>query len=253
MTRRMRGLALLVGLTVSFVNSTASADWSDDFSGGTTHESWYTVGLDATFNPSGSFSAAVISGDVFELNDPTSAAAGGSAIGLGVVNQPFSDVLVSGIVNPLGEGDMNRDIGLIARANLATLQVYALTVDLTSGDVDLTRSDGAGGQVELDNAPLSGISPADSVYLEFELRGSNIEGRVYDAPGGSLLQTVQAIDSHYAQGVSGILGSIENPTAPFRATFDNVSAITVVPEPSTFAMLLGLVGAGLLGFLRRLR
>lgn len=237
----------------------AAADWVDNFNGGL-QQSWTFSNLRGDMSgPSGTFTAGSV-GNVLVLTDPTMPAAGGAAVAFGYVNESFSHVRVGGTVNPLGENNMNWEVGLVARANPAALQAYVLTVDWRAQNLDLSVVNGSADADQLAGAPIPGLALTDSVYLWLELLGSDIVGRAYDQPGGTLLATVSATDTTFSSGVAGVVVSVASEGGyqgqslfmPLRGTFDNVSA--TVPEPATVVLLVA-GGLGLAGwsFARRRR
>lgn len=254
-----RWVALLVALTMA-TPSAALADWVDNFEGGL-EQSWIFDNLKGDMSgPSGTFSAEVV-GDELVLTDPTVPGAGGAGIGFGVVSEEFRDALVWGIVNPSESADTNAIIGILGRIDAVNLTGYALTLTYDKGrypaDMDISRIDPGADYTSLvsdDFLPDGELPGSDSYYLELEMRGPNLEGRVYDSPGGTLLQSVSATDPSYEQGISGVLviadETMESGSNPLYGAFDFVGSMAV-PEPS--AVLLLVLGASMLSLRRRRR
>ncbi len=268
LSRSIAVMSLAAVCTALFSLSPAAADWSDDFNGGLNPNlSWEFSNLKGDFSGSSATFTAGTAGDVLELTDPTTAAAGGAALGFGfVTDEVFDHVRVAGTINPLGESNadwqnnnipVNWEIGLVARAQPATVSAYALTVDLVAQSLDLTLAQGQN-QSELAAADIPGLAPDASVYLWFGLDGSTLIGRAYDAPGGNLLAEVAANDSTLTSGLSGVVvaaaseGTYQGNSlfAPLRGTFDDVSS--TVPEPASMILLL-LGGAAVAGLAIRRR
>jgi hypothetical protein len=204
----------------------ADADWSDNFNGGL-QQTWNFGNLDGSQAPSGSFQAGSVN-NTLVLTDPTTAQFGGAAIGFGWVAEQFTDVTVSATLNPLAEGNLNGFVGLVARADFSTLSGYVLTYNPITGAVDLVSVAG-GVQTGLDSANIGGGN--DSLFISLTIVGDQLTGRVFDAPGGTLLGEVTAIDSEYGSGVSGVVVQISDGavTTPVRGTWDNVSSVVANP------------------------
>ena len=131
------------------------------------------------------------------------------------------------------------DTTLLARASVDTLSAYAFSVDNRIGVTGLARVDGnvvtqltGGGFVIPEFESLS------SYFLEFLVRGDNLTGNIYagtgditDAGVGDLLISIQATDSTYTSGVSGVAVSANSPfNLAISSAFDDVSS-TAIPEP----------------------
>ena len=93
------------------------------------------------------------------------------------------------------------------------------------------------------------LDPEKDYRVEFTAVGNNLTGQVFDIDDlNAALATVQATDSTYADGQTGLLviNWTDQLDGPADATFDNFR-VQVVPEPATFA----LIGLGSLLMLRR--
>lgn len=250
---------LLAVLTMS-CPSASLADWVDNFEGDPTNnyleQTWLFGHQTGSGGTSSTFDAAV-DGAKLVLQDETPPAAGGAFIGFGVVPETFGNAMVSGIVNPAEEGDMNAIVGLLGRTDPVDMTGYILTVTYDPGEweghMDISRADGGGTYVSLTSDPFIAGSPgSESYYLELEMRGPNLEGRVYDSPGGTLLHSLSTVDTNYASGYSGVVVSADPAQTsilqPLKGAFDFVASATV-PEPST--MLLLVLGGSVLAVGRR--
>jgi opacity protein-like surface antigen len=255
-----RWVALLVALMMA-TPSAALADWVDNFEGGL-EQTWSFDNLKADMSGSSSSFTAGEVNDELVLTDPTIPGAGGAGIGFGVVPEEFRDALVWGIVNPSESPDTNAIIGILGRIDAVNMTGYALTLTYDKGrypaDMDISRIDQGADYESLvseDFLPDGELPGSDSYYLELEMRGPNLEGRVYDSPGGTLLQSVSATDPNFFdRGMSGVLVLADETTAsgsnPLYGAFDFVGSMAV-PEPS--AMLLLVLGASMLSLRRRRR
>ncbi|TWU05153.1 PEP-CTERM motif protein [Symmachiella macrocystis] len=225
MTTKRIGISGICLLSLVLACSPTRANWIDTFDGGL-DQTWYFGNSPA----SSTFSASTV-GNVLRIEDPAPVFSGGSAFGFGYVNETFSNVRVSGIVNPGDLTNVNSDHTLIARANPSVLSAYALTLDYRNdatgdlqGTVILSRIDPSAVTNDL---VIESIGESDSFYLEFDVFGSTLTGRVYDQPGGTLLKTVSASDSAFANGVSGVAASADFFDEPLLAEFDNVASSVI--------------------------
>ncbi len=270
MTAPRLGASWFFLLLLFLLTPTARADWFESFDGGF-HQAWTSGNITGVGGQSGTFQFHVVS-NTLEVADPTPAAFGGAASGFGFVNETFSYLHMSAILNPAAAGNMNWDVGLAARANPANLTSYTLTVDFYQGRLNLSRIDPGAAVTNIGNVPISGFTSgqfnARNVYVEFDLFGPNLTGRAYDytgnplTPKGNLLAEIARVDATYAGGLSGVVVADSTQTTPInyaaislttplRGTFDNVSAW--VPEPTTVVLLaVGAVAlAGCTRFRRR--
>lgn len=224
-------------VAILMASGSARAEWVDTFDGGF-DQTWVYDSLTGLGGPSGSFEFVSVN-NMLQVQDLTTAAVGGAASGFGLVNETFSNFVVGAVVNPAGEGNMNREVGLLARMNVANLTGYALTVDYfeDSGAISLSRIDLGPNIVGIASGSLSSFASENSVYIEFQGKGDTLTGSVYDSYGGLLLGSVETTDASYGAGWSGVVvNSQDNAGVALRGTYDVVFAS--VPEPSSLVMLI---------------
>lgn len=248
MMKRLLSLVML-GLVCGHFSTAKAADWSENFDGGF-QQTWTFGNLLSDFSgPSGSFTAG-IENDTLLLTDPNSIIGGGAALGFGFVNESFSNVTISAIINPTDQSDLNTFVGLAARADFSNLTGYVLTYNQSTGEVDLINANGAT-QTGLDDGNIGIIST--SIYAELTAVGSSITGRFFDAPGGTLLDELVGVDTDYLNGVTGVVVQVNAGGAgsPLVGRWDSLNA-AAVPEPST-VIVLGLIGTVVAGRRRLMR
>ena len=243
---RVHCAALLAGVWL-LAPAPARADWNLDFQS-PLPPNFVTTGLTAAGTPSPTFSAAIDSG-VLRFRDTVLPGSGGAAVGFGVIaNDVFTDVRVTGTLNPAG-GSRN-DLVLLARAHVPTVSSYAAGVNFSTGPASgvayiLKFVNGR----EVDNAlntdPEQGSQPRlpvdTSYYIQFDAVGNQLSLRVFDAPGGTQVAHVDYSDSgvggaRFTSGPSGVANQVLGNTL-LNGTFDNVSA-RVIPEPANFLLAL---------------
>jgi len=236
-------LASFVLLSSLALSPSASADWSDNFNGGL-QQSWQFGSVDGAGNPSATFTGGA-TGDQLVMSDTNAAAAGGAGAGFGVViSETFTDVRMSGVVNPNGDAATAGTLRLLARGNLLTAQFYAAEINYTSGDLIIFRNDNLATATNLVSAPIAGLTSSQSLLVDFSIIGDTLKARAFDASGGQLLASVSATDSTHAGGLSGVLANANDFSLPMLGVWDDVSA-SVVPEPTTSLMLITAIGAAL--------
>ena len=234
---------LLLALVVAAVTTPAArADWMLDFES-TPRPDFVMTGLSATGAPSATFRGAVESG-VLRMSDSRLPGAGGAVTAFGVVaTDMYSDVRVTGTVNPAG-GSVN-DLVVLARAHVPTVSSYAAGINFTTGQTYILKF--AGGR-EVDNAlstdPDQGSQPPlpvdRSYYLQFDVIGNQLNLQVFDASGGEVRSRIAYSDTgvggpRFLSGASGVAGQVVGDTL-LNGTFDNVGSM-VIPEPAGFAIL----------------
>ena len=209
--------------------STATADWSDDFSGDLSQWDEFLSVPEST-----TFGAQILTSDVLELADSTPPGASGAGFGYGYVNEPFGSARVYGTLNPGGDSDMNRTLGLFLRGDGAN--AYVLAVDYGTGGIAIIKNS-AGGQ-EFIGTPgsVSDFGSSNSLYVEFSAIGASLIGNVYTEPGGAFRGSASATDSQFPAGVAGVAVQYGDPIAGIRGTFDDVGAQTI-PEPASLVLL----------------
>lgn len=237
-------LSLLVALGVSITPSVGFADWSDNFDGGL-QAAWQFGSVNGLGVPSPTFSATSTNNQLLMTDSVPAAPTGaGAAAGFGVVLDPLGDQVVAGTINPNGDAGISPTMTLLARGNPALGSLYAAEVDYSSNDLIIFRNDNLASTTDLVSAPIPGLTTDQSLYVEFRLLGSSLSARAFDAPGGTLLQSVSVIDSTFSTGLSGVLVNADDPSVTVLGVWDNVSA-TTIPEPASCVMLLLAVSLGL--------
>jgi hypothetical protein len=247
--RILAALTLVVGST-----SIARADWSEDFDGGFS-QSWTFEAVDDVGDPpaTGVSEFAVIEAgadDYLRISHSTTAIAdggGGATDGFGFVSEVFTDLTVSADLNVTPGDGQQSVLAVIGRGDPFTGGAYVAGIDFAHSVFAIARNDDFEFFLTIlaVDATLV-LDPGLRYRAEFDLIGSNLVARLYDSSGTSLLSTINAVDSSYSSGVSGILveteyDGLDNPVGPIVGTFDNVQS---VPEPDTAWMILA--GSGLL-------
>lgn len=246
----MKRIALLIGLIIVAPN-VVSADWSDDFDSGLSQP--FVFGNFTNLGaPSPTFQSGAINGALQFFDGAPTPGGVGARVGFGVVpTESFTDVRVSGVLNPnqlpalidvIGEpfpvfNFVNDDLALLARGNLQTGTSYLLAVSFSPATPSLviTRSDGfSSNDTILGGSPLSAeqFSFSDSVFLEFELVGASLTGRMFDQQGGTLIAEVTATDATYSAGVSGIAVERDDFANPLLGEFDDLSSVALTAAPT---------------------
>lgn len=232
----------------------AHADWSEDFNGSTLNNSWFFGSATGAGSPSGSFAPndqfnnypdAIVNNQL-QMADSAAVGAGGAANAFGVVLEAFSDVKVTGTLNPNGNMASSDTIALIARGNIASGEFYAAELSLEDGKLIIFRNDNlAGAASDLDEVTIPGLDNTSSVFVDFRVVGSSVSADAYDAPGGNLLGSVSATDSNYTAGLSGVLAFFANDlNKPLLAEFDDLSSMAI-PEPTSLVLAIAGLCAGL--------
>ncbi len=222
-------VASLLGVSVTH------ADWSENFDGGF-QNSWILYHIDGVGqqDTSATYSANIIN-DNLVMTDPTTALAGGAVSGVGLVAEPFTDVRMTGIINPNNSTAQNDSSFLLARGNATTGTFYSAEISYLNSQLIIYRNDSIGvgsNLAEVDFPFLVGFG--DSFYVEFDVEGDNFDARAYDSVGGNLLAQVSAVDSTYPDpGFSGILVNAQTtPDLPVYASWDDITATAIVNAPT---------------------
>ena len=226
---RPRIVALILASLMLLTASTATAKWMDDFSGDlSAWEEFLSV------PESDTFAAQVLTSDVLELADSTSPLGGGAGFAYGYVEDPFVDTLVYGTLNPSGDSNMNRTLGLFLRGDGS--DAYVLAVDYGTGGIAIIKNSAEGQEFIGTPGSVSDFGSDNSLYVEFSAVGASLVGNVYTAPGGALRGSAIATDGEFAAGVAGVAVQYGDPLAGIRGTFDDVGA-EAVPEPASLVLL----------------
>jgi hypothetical protein len=270
MMYRWGAFLFLGAMFVAIAGGNARADWSDDFDGG--FDQTWIFADDALNSPPDATDVGIVGNQLHMVYN-----AGQLGIGnfdgfvSGAVNEVFTDVSVRATVRSLdnsgttpnvgaGLGNSNNDVFVVARSD-GVASSYLLAFDFFNGFVNLVRVDGGALHVYQPDAQnpnpstTIGVNNALAYIIEIEAVGDVITGRVFNEAGDTLLAEVSVTDNTYASGISGIGAAINEDlvgggTASFlNAGFDNVSSMTIIPEPASLA----LIGLGGLMLLRRRR
>jgi hypothetical protein len=149
------------------------------------------------------------------------------------IDGKFDNVRVTGEINtsggPKGNGAYSRQ-GLMARWDQSN-NFYWLYVNYAKGTVAIMRSRFFGVMEDLQNSEqkIEGFRNTKSYYLEFDLRGNEMQGRVYELRGSNrtLVKETRAVDPDpFASGISGALAEIaqERIDVPLEASFANLTS-----------------------------
>ena len=175
-------------------------------------------------------------------DDPVFLRADGSITAMGWVDQEFTDLAVSADVNVEGGADGNGSFsrqGVMARWDKSN-NFYWFFVDFAKGEYAIWRTSYFGQQKTLPGS-LGKIEDFDNTkryHLEFELRGADLRGRVYDRsePGtrGKLVGDTGTIvdkDPQY-RGVSGVLAELSQaaPFVPLEGSFSMVQSKSLAQD-----------------------
>jgi hypothetical protein len=153
------------------------------------------------------------------------------------VDGKFSNLLLTGEVNTDGgiggKGAFSRQ-GLMARWDQGN-NFYWFYIDYSTGTFGILRSRFFGIMADLpgSHSTLKGFKNTKSYFLEFELKGDTLQGRVYEQnasgeKGALVAQTPQVKDSDpFMTGINGYLAEISmgNPFKPLHASFGQLAAV----------------------------
>jgi hypothetical protein len=260
MRKSLISCVAIVAATVA--SGTARADWSDTFTGGQFDQSWTMVDEAGNFATpaAGSGNTATgtytldVSNDYLAMDD-IDATPGAPNFVVGWVTESFTDVRVSGVLNP-GNSGGNNDLGLIARADILSGNAYIATVDFGTGSINISKFLGGslGGIGTSGN--VTGFDGTSSYYAEFTVASSGTVAllvEIWDsAAKNTLLGTASASDSvsSFSSGNSGFVSAVNGDVAPtpVMAHLDSLNSV-LIPEPATIS----LIGLGALAIGRRRR
>lgn len=193
-----------VAIFVSLFAFHAYADWSDNFDGGL-QEAWTFGSINATeTGPSATVQAGSVD-DRLLITDPVTGLNNGAAVGFGVVEETFSDVLVTGTINPTNDNFIAPISTLIARSSVAESTFYAAEVNYATNTLVIFRNDDATTTVNIVESDPLDITFTDSFHLEFTLEGADLTATLFTEEDGIELASVMANDETYASGFSGVL------------------------------------------------
>lgn len=253
-------LALLVAAQAASAQTVVD-DFNDNNSTG-----WTEVSPLAGYNAAGTFTA---SGGTYRIQAPPSpdleqlGPARAGAILNDFTTTDFFKVTVD-LLTWDNQPETHQSIGIVAR-------VSNVGLGTTSGYFFHYDPHGSNGNAKIwielitEEQPFSlGLmevtTPLDPTFdyrLEFTGVGSSLVGSVYLLSNLSTpLYTVSATDSTYTSGSVGLLvadqGALTIGNQSADATFDNFTA-TAVPEPATYAAMLGVAALGAAAIARRKR
>jgi hypothetical protein len=222
------GIGQVVALFVALLAAAANvrADWSDNFNGGLHAPpggTWSWLGADTSGAAIANYAGTAVNNRI-ELLSPFSGRNLGLASGFvgssTAANQHhYRNVRVSGSVGRIGLGNDNY-AGIAARAN--NLDSYVLTIFPQDQAVALVKSRNAAptAPITITQQVVPGFgSPNDDQNYYFVLdvldvpTGAKLVGRLYDSPGGTLLNTIFGLDDLGDTSVAGA------PLAPYYSAF----------------------------------
>ncbi len=223
----------IAALVVCFT-TTAQADWSDDFNGGALNPNW-------VFGSDGGDPDTFLDGQIIDnqlvLTADTTPGDGGVQSGFGIrVDGFFEDVFMTGVVNPGEDSNINDSVGLMARANTLTQSFYFAELNYNAGELIIYRNNPGveGGNSNVAIEPID-VTFSDSVYLEFELIGSQINLWAYeDETKANELASVSFDDTSDAALVSGLTGVFVNENfsaLPMLGVWDDLTATAIITTP----------------------
>ena len=142
-------------------------------------------------------------------------------------SQVGNNTLVAGNVT----FDTMTELGFIARWDSTTGCGYVLSLDPTNLQFKLIKLTSATTSTTLMGHALSGINvdAGDTFKITFEVSGSSMTGKLYSS-GGTLLDTINAVDSDYSGGYIGTWARKKG--TPIEGTWSNMSLSTAT-APAT--------------------
>jgi len=215
-------VCIVVGF-IAVLSSPAQANWSETFGGNAFDLIWTWHSYPAIPGVTGFTKGVIVNGpeddDYVTLDETKSAAAGGSAFGIGFgSSEKFTDVRVAAVVNVAG--DANRHYhGLGARADydiipypppppypapgILAKQAYVMHINwedwpthhLLSIDVEKVVNNQNIMRQGFDVA-VPGLNNARSFYAALDVIGANpayVTGYLYESPGGPLVAKTQTL------------------------------------------------------------
>ena len=209
----------------------ARADWTEDFNG-SFDQFWQFGAQDGDTN---TFLGGQIINDQLVLTADASPSEGGvgTAFGL-VVTQSFSDVRMTGVINPANDENINDTVGLLIRGNTVNQTFYLAEVNYNSAELIIYRNNPAvsGGNSNLATASIPGLQFSESLYVEIEAIGDNLEVWAYeDATKANLRATTSFVDDSAAaltSGISGVLVNENFASLPMLGIWDDLSSTAIV-------------------------
>lgn len=218
----------------------AHADWSYDFQAPPPASFVMASGP-----PAETFSSNV-GGGVLHFSDTTLPADGGAAVGFGLeTSQVFTDVRVTGTLNPAGT--TNNQLLLNARAQNLVGDLYAAGIVFAdnpfgnkAGNLLIAKIVG-GVPVEIvqssddsqgNQSPLADF--ATSYFVQWELVGNQQTARVFDVEGGTQLLIVNYTDTGvggpaYVSGFAGVSSATAGNNVVVDGTFGPIRAMAILP------------------------
>ncbi len=155
-----------------------------------------------------------------------------------VPDRSFDNVQVKGFVNTRNnpKGSQSRQ-GLLARWDFGN-NFYWFNVDYATGEFEVVRSRYFGVIETLRHQPIKGFVNTKPYFLEFELVGPDLRGKVYEAvaKGEELVPGTQVADSDWVNdrdphlfGVSGFLAelSMQAPFVPLEGSFAQLASAAI--------------------------
>lgn len=230
-TWQARGVLLALLAVVLCGLPSARADWSDSFNGGAFEQFWQ-FGSDG--GDAGTFLGGQIIDDQLVLTASATPGDGGAQTGFGVVlTETFSDIRMSGVINPGNNGDINDSVGLLIHGNLVNQSFYMAEVNYSSGELIIYRNNPGvdGGNSNLATEPIPNLQFTQSVYVEIQAVQGQIDVAAYtDATKDTLRATVSFNDTSDAALSSGLAGVLVNENfgaLPMLGVWDDLVAISL--------------------------
>jgi hypothetical protein len=208
----------------------AHADWFYDFQ--TAPPASFVMGSGP---PSGTFLSSAGDG-VLRFSDTLLPAGGGARLGFGEdTSQIFTDVRVTGTLNPTGTTD--NQLNLKARTDPQDVSTgYAAGINFTTGTLQVTKLVGQPIKMVLSTDDSQGNQPplidrARGYFLQFDVVGNHLTARVFDVKEGTQLLVVNYTDTGdggpaFTSGLAGVT-AVSTTGGLVDATFGPVSATSI--------------------------